>query len=458
MRLNILGALSLTTENRPSAELSCSSRAALLLASLALSETPQTRSVLLERLWPEDNGRVPRSRSDRNLDGYATEARKLLGDLGKALHADKGAHTLTLYRPTATHAPATIPTDIYEFQQLVDSDNETNAEAALALVRGPILASLDSHTFPWLAEIRQKFAKDCSHALRKAYSWTSSRAELFVTTFMRNPSGSLLDAALTTIDADSEEPSSPTDLSLTAYYRDNSPNLHALKKLVIPSAPPFYDADITIMLKDGRSSERYELTYGLEITASLDSFILAFTTRASVTDLLLAECPDISDSFTCSTAKGRRSLLKSLSAPAKSPITVQCLQSDARGVTRRSPIQLVELNEAERLVLLKQLDAQALNDVVLVRGRMPGTRGSERRISYRVCDSAMSVKEHYAFWVADRPTFVRRIHVDATNFAPNVHIHPMLGNISHEWEWESAQCDTLVNNWVVKNQGIFLSW
>lgn len=458
MRLNVLGTL---TSDASADELRCAPRTALLLASLAFADGAVSRSALLERLWPAIDGEIPRARSDGNLDGYATKARALLNASGRALHANKGTRTLTLYRPGTPAAEAVLPTDIWEFQQLRRSHHASNLEAGLALVRGPVLASLDEHTFPWLKQVRQRLNSDCVYILRQLFKWPSERAETLVASFMETPSGTLLETAQASASLASEEStlldSDSLDAFLASHYRPDSPSLRTLTQLVIPAPPPYYDADITLQLRDSKVTGKYELTYRLEITAQLDDFIMALTTRASLTDLLLAECPDISDSFTCSDETGRKDILRALRKPDP-PIAVWCLESAPNGVTRRTPIALPPLTEIDSTTLLRQLDADSSRDVILLRGKLPGAKGAPRRISYRVRDSNMSIGEHYAFWVADRPIFVRRIVIDATQFVPTVHVHPMIGNIAHELEWNDQCCDTLVNNWVVKNQGIFLSW
>src|SRR6476660_5588692 len=172
MRINVLGTL--TDDNR---DLHCSPRAAVLLASLAFADSPVPRSALLERLWPLVKGQVPKARSDGNLDGYTTEARSLLGESKKALYANKGTHSLVLYRPGAQTAPATVTTDVYDFQRLKQSHDPANLEAALSIVRGPVLASLDERAFPWLEQMRLKFNIDCQQILRKLYNWPTSHAE-----------------------------------------------------------------------------------------------------------------------------------------------------------------------------------------------------------------------------------------------------------------------------------------
>lgn len=459
MRLNFLGTPSITFDNKSEEELPGSTRATILLASLAFSNGALARSVLLERLWPEVLGKTPKARSDKNLDGYATEARKLLGALHKALRADKGTHTLVLYPPGSQGAPSTVKSDIFEFQQLASSHQPANIELALSLVRGQVLAPIDEGSFPWLARVRRKATKDYVQALKELYSWPSSYAESLVSEFIATPSGTLLEFARGAVNSVNEEgDQGSADFRLTDHYRPDAPNLQALTQLIIPAATPFYDADVTLELKDGRAASRYELTYGLEISASLDAFILALTSRASLTDLLLAECPDISDSFTCSTDTGRKALLDLLLKGHGSPITVHCLQSNARGISHKQAIRLIKLQGAESAAILSQLDQSSLKDVILLRGRLPGSKGSERRISYRVRDAKMNASEHYAFWIADRPTFVRRVSINARQFTPEVRVHPMIGNIAHEWDWDDQQCDTLINNWVVKNQGVFLSW
>ncbi|HMJ01371.1 MAG TPA: hypothetical protein VK506_00435 [Conexibacter sp.] len=459
MRLNVFGPVTLVDDAGTTSSPKCSVRAGLLLSSLAMAQSPVARTVLLERLWPARDGRIPTARSDSNLDGYATEARHLIGAAAQALHANKAERSLALRRPGQVSTAATLDTDVREFQMLRNSSNPADLEQALSLVRGPLLAGVDGGPFPWLGEARQRFAEDCARVISRLHRWPSSRATAVVAEFMAEPSATLLAAVQDQQEsaADAVGTGSIED-ALAARYMRHAPSLRTLAKLVVPISPPYYNTVVTLGLSDTASADTYQLTYHLEFTAQIDEFVIALTTRASLTDLLLAECPDIGDSFTCSSEAGRAAFARQLMTDSAPPVQVWCLESTPSGATRRRRVALKLLRPAQAAPLLRNLDPAASADVVLLRGTLPGRRGATRRIAHSVRDPLMDISEHYAFWIADRPMYIDRIKVDAAEFSPGVHLHPMLGNIANEWEWDGQRCDVAVENWVVKNQGIFLTW
>lgn len=459
-RLNVLGPLTINTDDGHVDAIGCSPKIAVLLASLSFSDSSVSRSVLLERLWPEIDGVIPSARSDGGLDGYASKARKCLGiDKEDALEANKAAHSLILARPGAIGHSVTLASDIAELQRLKKSGDASNLEMALELVRGPVLAGIDDRHFPWLKTVRGQFKATCAEMIRRLHGWPSSRVDPLVAGFMETPYGTLLDALESerhkfpefSLDTDSVES------ALAHYYRPAAPSLRTLAQLVVPAGSPFYDTDITLALEDGPDADFYCLTYTLEATTQLDDVVIALTTRASLTDLLLAECPDLTDSFTCSDEDGSTAFIEGLTSK-QPPIEVWCLVNSPSGATERKPIPLLRVSDTERDSFLSRLDSSSSSEVILLKGRLPGARGSMRRIAHCICDPRMRVAEHYAFWLADRPTFVRRIVVNAFSFTPPVHIHPMIGNVAYEWEWTKERCDVSVNNWLVKNQGVFLTW
>ncbi len=456
MRINLLGPLSQTTDQGESEPITCPARAAILLASLAFSEGWVSRSVLLERLWPEVDGRVPQARSDGNLDGYATTLRNILGEgFGRALKPNKSTHALMLVGPPRDTEG--VATDIADFQRLAKSRDPDDLEAALDLVRGPVLADHDERTYPWLGSVRRQVSTDCQQVIHRLHHWPASRIEPILEAFLATPNGGLLEVIQQKAQEGEPYPASPSLVSaLTQQYPDDAPTLETLAQLVEPSIPPFFDADVTLQLRDCSTAGTYELIYGVEATTSLDEFVFAITTRASVTDLLLAECPGLTDSFTCSDEDGRDAVLSALGTDA-SPLSAWCIES-SDGVARRTNIDISLVPNEEAGQYFRRLEKSLWTDVFLLRGVLPGARNASRRIGHRVRDARMKTTDHYAFWLADRPTFVRRIVIDARGFTQPVHLHPMLGNIAHEWNWSDQLCDVAINNWVVKNQGVFLTW
>jgi hypothetical protein len=463
MRLDIQGPLAIGERaSSPPVMLRCAARTQILLASLAAARGSLPRSTLLERMWPEAKGLAPDARTNSNLDGYVSKARALLGDHGGAIQANKGERSLVLHRPGSPTARAVLATDIGEYQALSGSSHVAHLEKALDLVRGPVLSGIDAAAFPWVLTIREQLAKDYARVIHELTKWPLPQARRTVDTFMDQPHGTLLHA-ISAADHDpgisGPERTSRQDVEsvLAQSYAPHAPNVRTLAQLVDPLAAPYYDAIVSLELCDVEA-DKYELSYSLEVTTHLDEYVLALTTRASVTDLVIAECPGVTDSFTCSSAASRAALQAAILSPA-SPLSVWCLETAPNGSTRRRPVSLRrDDTKPDSNPLISTLDRQAADDIVLMKGRVPGKARSARRLLYRVRDRGMDISEHYAFWVADRPTFVNRIRIDASKFSRAVHVHPLIGNIAHEWEWVDQQCDMAINNWLVRNQGVFLTW
>lgn len=437
--------------------LSTSARATLLLSSLANSDDPVPRDTLLKRLWPEINDHVPSGRSTANLDNCVSEARAAIKDLGLAIRASKSTHTLVLV-PIDDESSTESVSDLAVMRRAAQSEDKIKIERSLGLVRGPVLASFNANQFPWVAEVRRKYARRCVKLVKQLTGWPEAEATIVVTSFFEDPDGTLLEAAQVPAEGGLFVAESvPMEHLLVSKYGDGAPALQTLARLVIPDSTPFFETDITLKLADGGAADSYQLEYSIETTANLDRFVVAVTNRSSLTDLLLAECPELSDSFTCSSSQSRRAFVAKVNTE-DSPVSLWCLDPSPRGSTKKKLLEFRTDLKSVRAQVLGDLSSDDREDITILSANLPGQAGAKRRIGCTYRDREMSLADHYAFWKADRPTYVRRISLDAEHFAPEIRIHPMIGNIGQEIRWDGTRCDLTVENWLVKNQGIFLIW
>lgn len=220
MRIDVLGPLAVTDGGGQQRRIEGpSSRASLLLASLACSADPVARTDLITRLWPGEVGSTSR---DPNLNTYLSEARRLIGS-SEALRSNKGLRTVALRRTTGEHPG--IATDVDVVRGLLKSESPDDWRSALDLIRGRLLGDLDrEEDFPWLGTMRERLRREHIAAVQRLTEWPLSTIEPIVDGFLESPGGATLRAAVEAAEAPVGErpPSAQTDMGDAA----DRPTLH----------------------------------------------------------------------------------------------------------------------------------------------------------------------------------------------------------------------------------------
>jgi hypothetical protein len=417
------------------------------------------RSELTARLWP---GKAERSTIDSNLNNCISDARAPLGGAHDAVRSLRPDKSVVLDREGTDRASGDafcVEIDLDEFQSLIQSPSNDDILRALTLVRGRLLHGVEH---PWLAHERSKLDRRIVKAIRAVTRWPDARASQALEDFYAKPQHTLA-TLITQLRADDEEPVNSTDspddrflISLQAHY-PNAPKLETLRSLIIPQKPTYHDMSVRLYLRDATTSpDAYELKYQVEFTASVEEFVVGLTTRATLGDLLIAECPQLSDTFTFSTEAARASF-------AKNAITLTYYDTTTTGRVSKRDLKLRPVTTANaRKAYLGGIPSQVARDVTLLRAAVPGSPSAPRHLEITVTSHNMSRRDHYCFWIADRTSYVRRITVDFTRFTvpdgERPRLHPFLGTVAHEIKETDAAYDIPVENWLVKDQGIMLIW
>jgi hypothetical protein len=423
----------------------------LLLASLAVTTSGVTRQELIARIWPDGQG------DSTKLNNCVSDARPFLCS-PNALFADRSARAVRLIREgedKASREPFVVETDLDEFRQHLASNSDDGLHRALALVRGRFLHGT-SHA--WLNDERKRFDRLIVRAIRGLTHWPHERATAALEDFYAQPSGTL-DGYISALRVD--ETSDPAELAdpqaailagLQALY-PNGAKIDTLRDLILPQRPVYRDMTVRFHLWDGDAPEVYTLKYQIEYFAATDEFVVALTTRATLGDLLIAECPRISDAFAFSDDAAREAF-----AGSGIQLVHYDLLADGRTARGKCEFRLVPARQRKRY--LGDITPELVSDVVLYAAQVPGTPNQERHLELTITSERMSRSEHYCFWIADRPSYVRRITIDFSrlSLADHPRLHPFLGAVSHEITASDGAYDIMLENWLVKDQGVMLIW
>jgi hypothetical protein len=430
-------------------------RPKLLIASLAVTRTAISRDELIRRFWPDA---ITRGTEDGNLNNGVSDARKPLcsPDALVSVRPDRALRLDRQGTDERTKEEFLVETDIDELKQYLDADTADDAKRALALVRGRLLHGV-SH--PWLDEERARLDRLIVRGIRRVTHWPLERATLALEDFYVAPSGTL-DAYISAIRADDDDQQPATSdphaaiySGLTALY-PGAAKLDTLRELIVPHKPIYRDMSVRFFLRDSSEPDNYTLKYQIEYHTPLDEFVVALTTRATLGDLLIAECPRISDAFAFSDDEARKAFVETgIQLTHYAPLP--------SGRTAKHDCKFRPVARTRRSLYLGDIEPSLAADVVLYAASIPGTH-HERHLELTITSERMSRHEHYCFWIADRPSYVRRITLDFSRFTlhdrDRPHLHPFLGTVSHEIKDSDGAYDILLENWLVKDQGVMLIW
>ena len=241
------------------------------------------------------------------------------------------------------------------------------------------------------------------------------------------------------------------------YGNGHGATLRTLSNTVISAKPAYRDVVVELTLTDDdESEERYHLDYHVRFAATIDRYVAAFVTSAELGDLVTAVCPDVNDAWVLSDEAGRKKVLENLGN------AVSVSRSSRTGTTMMRPVSLTEMDQADRKLVLRDLEPHHdLGDILLYTAEIP-TSAEPVRIDTRY-SFTMRKDDNYCFWAAGRPMHVRSIEFDATRFCRDQETRlipqPFLGLAAVQATGvRERRVHFDVDNWLVSGQGAMLVW
>ncbi len=248
---------------------------------------------------------------------------------------------------------------------------------------------------------------------------------------------------------------------LAARYRP-SQDVSQLTALVIPDRPVYYDTQIEIALIDAEDPGRYRYQLKLTFTASIREYVVGVVAEPALCDVLLSSSDGITDVYSCSSERDRDERAEVLT---KSPDAVRVLFQDKGGQTRQRALRLAPVEGAETAAYLGDWGKPHADRVRLLRTEVP-TRpdGLARLIVLQ--EFELSKEDHFCYWVADRPIYVRSMSVDLHQFQPldaakrgRITVHPfMMAGVADPVSAPASLYSLAVENWLVRGQGVTIVW
>ncbi len=112
--------------------------------------------------------------------------------------------------------------------------------------------------------------------------------------------------------------------------------------------------------------------------------------------------------------------------------------------------------------MLSELPTDLHSEVALLGADIPRPSPDEPTRVELTLKSRMDRRDHYCFWLADRPTFLRAIIFDAAGMAlregEKFTLQPCLRATAYEPEVRDNEYEIRVDAWIVRGQGALLIW
>jgi hypothetical protein len=138
------------------------------------------------------------------------------------------------------------------------------------------------------------------------------------------------------------------------------------------------------------------------------------------------------------------------------------MQRDPQGRVLRKALPLALASDSEKAAVLDGPASPVAEEVALLRAEVPAGSGSELpRLELRQ-EAVMERRDHYCYWLADRPTFVRQLQADWTGLSlsegQEIRLRPTVRGTAYEARQENKRCVLDINGWLVAGQGMVLIW
>jgi hypothetical protein len=249
--------------------------------------------------------------------------------------------------------------------------------------------------------------------------------------------------------------------AISHLYRDDQ-RLLPLASLLVPDRVIYYDAAVDLTLVDSdNDSDRYIYRLSLTFTAELTEYVVGYVCRSHLTDTLLVGSKLVTDVYSFSTERARDECVKRFSG-SLDVVTLVTARSDGRTVNKGLRMEAVPKNEY-KTYLGDEYDKHG-RDIKLLRADLPASR-SPARLKV-VQEFGLDKSDHFCYWVADRPIFLRQLRVDTRQFTPpgsgrgwRVTLQPfmMATNAELALHLDGAMSEE-TDNWLIRGQGFAVVW
>jgi hypothetical protein len=236
-------------------------------------------------------------------------------------------------------------------------------------------------------------------------------------------------------------------------------NVASLVSTVLSNKPWYDDVYVDVTLEDSpEEPHRYRLSYHMVFTAAIDEFVVALTTKATVEETLLASSTLINRIYVTSDRLGLEETIRAFADSVT--LDVGTVSPNSGTQVNRTLSRIPRKDYGRYVGTTKGLTAK---DFVLLGVPLQGPPGSSRRLSVRL-SFLHNVSDHYWYWKAERPMFLRRITFDCSRFGkPGVrrfNLQPFLGgnDTAHVAERSPGKFVLPGEKWVVEDQGAMILW
>jgi hypothetical protein len=248
--------------------------------------------------------------------------------------------------------------------------------------------------------------------------------------------------------------------ALAHLYRDEH-QLLSLASLVVPDRVIYYDAFVELSLHDAvNDPERYVYRLALTFTTALSEYVVGYVARSHLTDTLLVGAKRLTDVYSFSTETARDECV----AGVTGSLDVVTLVTSRGGQTLHKPLRVepVPLDEYESY--LDDEYERYGEDIKLLRAALPD---SEKTVRLKVIQEFSAHKsDHFCYWVADRPIYLRQLRVDTREFTPpgsgrggRVTLQPFMMATNAEIALHiDGKMSEETENWLIRGQGFTVVW
>jgi hypothetical protein len=238
-------------------------------------------------------------------------------------------------------------------------------------------------------------------------------------------------------------------------------DLKQLAAMIVPSRPPIEDADVSLTLRDADDPDLYRLLLTSTTLAHPGCFYLALTSRAPLSDLVVTMCPRVGEVFTCSSEFD-------VERRAKEWVEGDCeiltaVGKTDRGLSTRPPLALKRAPDEDKAAVLQGLSAADIAATTVLVAEVPGSIADGDFVSIEIAlPSEMERQDHYCYWLASRPTFVKKITVKWSELTlpgeQKIGLRSTIRATTYEPRYDDSGCEYRVNGWLVAGQGVLVTW
>lgn len=240
-------------------------------------------------------------------------------------------------------------------------------------------------------------------------------------------------------------------------------DVYPLASMILGGRPTLTDVEVSIVLEDDTEQpDHFYCETKMDFRISTDEFLVAAAPRPGLCELVLAECPRVADVYGCTNERERDELVKTLTTDVNSLILVE---TTGEGHRKERVLKFVSVADSEeREQYIGNISDQYRESIALVKAILPENLRQPLHLR-SIKRSRHERNNHFCFWEADRPTFVKSITIDAENFSGSeerdrvITVQPfMLASVSEALLSDKSVRTLPVDNWLVRGQGISVIW